>query len=210
MLTKFRKYKAAIGFSIRPYIVHQIRSYGRSQTARNELPSEHVHCRRRLSSNVVNAILQTRSGFLWIGTDASESIQRKAFHSDLFSRLRIDAARYCQHAGGRTRWRFVDWYQRRLGPHRTTDVWINLIGPYRSSIILARVTVMRSPVSTSAATAHCGSALAQGCTTLVAIDSRPRFPEPPSAGLRRASTGTSSSLAVRDLSSSTEHGSWNN
>jgi hypothetical protein len=111
----------------RPYVGHSIRSCARSQTTRIELPSEHVHCRRRAKlercqCHPANSkrISVDRHG------RGSESIQRKTFRGDLFSGPKINATRHRQHAGGRTRWRSMDWYQRRAGPYLTAGV-----GPIR-------------------------------------------------------------------------------
>ena len=70
MFTKFRKYKAAIGFSIVLTLVTQsARAVDPRQPATSYIRTTFT-VEDGLSSNVVNAILQTRNGFLWIGTDA--------------------------------------------------------------------------------------------------------------------------------------------
>jgi ligand-binding sensor domain-containing protein len=70
MFTKFRKYKAAIGFSIvLALVTKSARAVDPKQPATSYLRNTFT-VEDGLSSNVVNAILQTRNGFLWIGTDA--------------------------------------------------------------------------------------------------------------------------------------------
>ena len=70
MFTEFRKYKAAIGFSIvLTLATNSARAVDPKQPATSYLWNTFT-VEDGLSSNVVNAILQTRNGFLWIGTDA--------------------------------------------------------------------------------------------------------------------------------------------
>src|SRR5271154_5499274 len=70
MFTKFRKYKVAIGFSIvLTSVTTSARAVDPKQPASSYLRKTFT-VEDGLSSNVVNAIVQTRNGFLWIGTDA--------------------------------------------------------------------------------------------------------------------------------------------
>ena len=70
MFTEFRKYKAAIGFSIVLILATKsARAIDPKQPATSYLRNTFT-VEDGLSSNVVNAIVQTRNGFLWIGTDA--------------------------------------------------------------------------------------------------------------------------------------------
>src|SRR5271169_1237974 len=70
MFAKFRKCRAIIGFSIVLTLATQsARALDPKQLASSYLRNTFT-VEDGLSSNVVNAILQTRNGFLWIGTDA--------------------------------------------------------------------------------------------------------------------------------------------
>src|SRR5271170_1000414 len=70
MFTKFRKYKVAIGFSIVLTLATQsARALDPKQPTTSYLRNAFT-VEDGLSSNVVNAIVQTRNGFLWVGTDA--------------------------------------------------------------------------------------------------------------------------------------------
>jgi len=70
MFTKFRKYRATIGLSIvLTLATKSARAVDPKQPATSYLRNT-FSVEDGLSSNVVNAILQTRNGFLWIGTDA--------------------------------------------------------------------------------------------------------------------------------------------
>ena len=70
MSTKFRKYKATIGFAI----VLTLAAKSACAVDPDQPATSYIRTtftvEDGLSSNVVNAILQTRNGFLWIGTDA--------------------------------------------------------------------------------------------------------------------------------------------
>jgi len=70
MFTEFRKCTVAVGFSIvLTLATKSARAVDPEQPATSYLRSTFT-VEDGLSSNVVNAILQTRNGFLWIGTDA--------------------------------------------------------------------------------------------------------------------------------------------
>src|ERR1700729_1597097 len=70
MFMKVRKYRATIGLSIVLILATKsARAVDPRQPAASYLRNTFT-VEDGLSSNVVNAILQTRDGFLWIGTDA--------------------------------------------------------------------------------------------------------------------------------------------
>src|SRR4029077_14592363 len=70
MFTKVRRYTAAIGFSIVLTLVTKPAHAIDPRRPTTSYIRTTFSVEDGLSSNVVNAILQTRNGFLWIGTDA--------------------------------------------------------------------------------------------------------------------------------------------
>jgi hypothetical protein len=75
-----------------------------------------------LSSNVVNAIVQTRNGFLWIGTDAGlNRFDGRHFTPIYFRGPRATPQGIVSAPAEGAGRRFVDWDQRRPGPHPTSS-----------------------------------------------------------------------------------------
>ena len=70
MFTKFRRYQAAVGFLILLTLATKSARAVDPRAPATSYARTTFSVEDGLSSNVVNAILQTRNGFLWIGTDA--------------------------------------------------------------------------------------------------------------------------------------------